>query len=286
MAINCAAIPENLLESELFGYEKGAFTGATGRKQGKIESADGGTLFLDEIGDMPMALQAKLLRFTEDRAIERLGGTRQIPVDVRILSATHQDLEALINEGRFRQDLYFRLGEVTLQLPPLRDRGGDAVLIANHLLRTHGKGDVLKLTAAAADAIEAWHWPGNVRELENRIKRACLLTESPALTPADLELFDVVGAADGLSSQGASATPLKVSQKHAQPLPLNLQMVRREAERDAILRALARTDGNISQASRLLGVTRPTLYNLFEKYDIRQKTDGSMASNGTPETDA
>ena len=286
VAINCAAIPENLLESELFGHEKGAFTGANSRKLGKIEAANGGTLFLDEIGDMPFSLQAKLLRFTEDRVIERLGSNTRIPVDVRIVAATHQDIGKQIDAGKFRQDLYFRLGEVTLHIPPLHARAGDALLIANALLKKYGNGEMLKLTESAADAIEAWHWPGNVRELENRIKRACLLADSRLLNATDLELIDVATRPHDLTSgtalpssaqspPGTGPVPLKATQKQ----PLNLQEVRRLAEQDAILRALARTEGNVSKAAKLLGITRPTLYNLFEKYEIQPRPPETASRN-------
>jgi two-component system NtrC family response regulator len=248
VAINCAAIPENLLESELFGHEKGAFTGASRRKEGRIQAADGGTLFLDEIGDMPLSLQAKLLRFAQDRRIERLGSNRQIAVDLRIISATHQNLARLIEAGRFREDLYFRLGEITLTLPPLRDRSGDSLLLAKYMIRKFAGDRTLRLSNEAANAIEHWHWPGNVREIENRIKRACVMTDTNTITPLDLELVEVEAEDDRL--------------------PLNLQSVRASAERDAILRALTRVNHNVSKAARLLGVSRPTLYNLFEKYAI------------------
>jgi len=248
VAINCAAIPESLLESELFGHEKGAFTGASSRKEGRIQAADGGTLFLDEIGDMPLSLQAKLLRFAQDRRIERLGSNRQIEVDLRIISATHQNLARLIEVGRFREDLYFRLGEITLTLPPLRDRSGDSLLLAKYMIRKFAGDRALRLSTEAINAIEHWHWPGNVREMENRIKRACVMTDTNSITPLDLELVEV--------------------EEENDRLPLNLQSVRASAERDAILRALTRVNHNVSKAARLLGVSRPTLYNLFEKYAI------------------
>ena len=255
VAINCAAIPENLLESELFGHEKGAFTGAQQTRPGRIESAAGGTLFLDEIGDMPPALQAKLLRFTENRCVERLGSNTSIAVDLRLLSATHQALPDRITAGTFRQDLFFRLGAVTLELPPLRERGGDALLIAKHLLRRFSPNRTLRLSADAVHAIEQWRWPGNVRELENRIRRACVMADGPLISPADMELVEVSADAD--------------------PLPFNLKTVRAQAEREAIRRALGRADSNVSEAARLLGVSRPTLYNLFQKYDIRVTEDTS-----------
>jgi two-component system NtrC family response regulator len=194
MAINCAAIPENLLESELFGHEKGAFTGAAGRKIGKIEAANGGTLMLDEIGDMPMALQAKILRFLQERTIERLGSTNEISVDVWVVSATHRDITAMIAEGGFREDLYFRIGEITLKLPPLRERQGDVPLLAREMLHRHAGDRRVQLSKEAVAAMEGWPWPGNIRELENRVKRACIMAESHFITPQDLELVNETDA--------------------------------------------------------------------------------------------
>jgi len=246
VAINCAAIPENLLESELFGHEKGAFTGASSRKIGRIESASGGTLFLDEIGDMPLALQAKILRFLQERCIERIGGNQTHAVDVRVLSATHSPLADMCQAGSFREDLYFRLAEITLELPPLRDRTGDAVLIARHLVQRFADGRPLALASSAVAAIEAWHWPGNIREMENRIKRACIMADHAQISAGDLEL-DVDDADDE---------------------PLNLKSVRASAERQAVLRALQRSDQNISEAARLLGISRPTLYNLMDRFEL------------------
>jgi two-component system NtrC family response regulator len=252
VAINCAAIPEQLLESELFGYEKGAFTGAVKQTIGKIETADGGTLFLDEIGDMPLALQAKLLRFLQDRKIERLGGRQEISVDVRIVCATNRDLQAMIAEQQFRQDLYFRIGEVTIDIPPLRDRRGGAAVLAHAMVRkfgaAHGRGK-RGFTEAAIAAIEAYSWPGNVRELENKVKRALIMGDGPLITPADLGLDET--AADGASL-------------------FNLREVRARAERQVINQVLAIVDYNISRAAELLGVTRPTLYDLMAKYDLRE----------------
>ncbi|MEZ5561085.1 MAG: PEP-CTERM-box response regulator transcription factor [Pseudomonadales bacterium] len=245
VAINCAAIPENLLESELFGHEKGAFTGAVGRKVGRIEAANGGTLFLDEIGDMPLALQAKILRFLQERIIERVGGTSGIPVDVRVVSATHRDVSEMIAAGAFREDLYFRVAEIALHLPPLRDRGNDAVLLAKAFVTRHASNRGLQLSKDCMAAIEAWTWPGNIRELENRVKRACIMADGRFITPRDLEL---------------DADPDEA--------PLNLKEVRSTAERSAIVRALNRCNGNVSQAARLLGVSRPTLYNLFSKHGL------------------
>ena len=247
VAINCAAIPENLLESELFGYERGAFTGAVKQTRGKIEMADGGTLFLDEIGDMPLALQAKLLRFLQERVIERVGGRELIQVDVRIIAATHRDLKAAIAEKTFREDLFYRISEVTVQIPPLRERGSDPVLIANYLLqqacKRHGKAS-LKLGPEAIQAIEQYPWPGNVRELENKVNAAAIMAEGKLVSAEDLSL-EVPAAAE------------------VEILPL--REVRQRAETAAVQRALAIAGGNISRAAELLGVTRPTLYDLMER---------------------
>jgi len=250
VAINCAAIPESLLESELFGYEKGAFTGASGRKSGRIEDADGGTLFLDEIGDMPLPLQAKILRFLQERSFERIGGNRPIEADVRVVSATHNNLEEMIAQGTFREDLFYRLTEISLTLPPLSERGQDAVLLATYFLRKNNSAGA-KLSGAAQNAISAYPWPGNIRELENKIKRAVILCDGNSIEPEDLELAPQAGRDD---------------------LPLDLKTVRAAAEREAIHRAMIRSDGNVSHAARLLGVSRPTLYNLFEKYQIQPDT--------------
>lgn len=249
-AINCAAIPENLLESELFGYEKGAFTGATQTKKGKIEMVDGGTLFLDEIGDMPMPLQAKLLRFLQERVIERVGGVREIPVDVRVVCATHQDLQNLISLGNFREDLYYRVSEITLNIPPLREREGDAVLIAQSLLNTFSNQlDRKNLTFSeeAISAIRAHNWPGNVREMINKVKRAAIMADGKRVTATDLELSEPCNTTDSV---------------------LNLRQVRETAEKHAIQHALQVAQYNMAQAARLLGVTRPTLYNLTDKYKL------------------
>jgi two-component system NtrC family response regulator len=244
--INCAAIPEALLESELFGYEKGAFTGAVKTTIGKIETADGGILFLDEIGDLPMPLQAKLLRFLQERVVERLGGRREIPVDVRVICATHQDIPALIREGRFREDLYYRINEATIQVPPLRERTGDAVVLARAFLTRFAgqqRSAVRDFTHAALEIVERYAWPGNVRELENRVKRAVIMADGGLITPVDLELVDVPVQAE----------------------PFELREVRELAELKAIRRALAYTDNNMTRAAELLGVTRPTLYNMMKK---------------------
>jgi len=257
VAINCAAIPESLLESELFGYEKGAFTGAHQRTPGKVEHAHGGTLFLDEIGDMPMPLQGKLLRFLQQRVVERIGGREEIPVDVRVVSATNQDLAQLVAEGGFREDLFYRLGEVAIRIPPLREREGDASLIARSLLdRFAGeqRRPVRGFNATALNAVESYQWPGNVRELENRVKRAVIMAEGPQITAADLEL-------------PSGGQP---------PLPFNLRGVREKAERQALTRALHHAGSNLTRASELLGVTRPTLYALLDKYEMRPERKGSQ----------
>ena len=247
MAINCAAIPEQLLESELFGYEKGAFTGATKQTIGRIETAEGGTLFLDEIGDMPVTLQAKLLRFLQDRKIERLGGRKEIAVDVRVVCATNQDLKSLIAQQRFREDLFYRISEVTLNLPPLRSRPGDAIVMAQAILRRSATAQAPRgFTDEALVAIQRYDWPGNVRELENRVKAAAIMANGPQISAEDL----------GLSGNtGRFAL-------------LNLKAARGQAERQAIAQALAVVQGNISQAAELLGITRPTLYDLMVKYEM------------------
>jgi two-component system NtrC family response regulator len=249
VAINCAAIPENLLESELFGYEKGAFTGAAKQTPGKFETAHRGTLFLDEIGDLPLALQAKLLRFLQERVIERVGGREGIPVDVRIVCATHQNLRDQIAAGRFREDLYFRLAEIVLEVPPLRQRPGDPSLLAHALVRRFAreqKRGTMTLAPDAIAAIEAHPWPGNVRELENSIKRAVIMAESSVIRVADIGL----GPA-------------------AQEEVLNLRQVRDEAEKQAVIRVLGRVNGNLSRAAELLGISRPTLYDLLERFGLR-----------------
>jgi two-component system, NtrC family, response regulator len=249
VAINCAAIPDALLESELFGYEKGAFTGATKQTPGKIEMAHKGTLFLDEIGDLPLALQPKLLRFLQERVIERLGGRQTIPVDVRIVCATHHDLNELIKRQLFREDLYYRLSEITVPIPPLRERVGDSVVIARVFLAKFAeefKRTARKFSEEALEAIQNYSWPGNVRELENKIKRAVIMAEGNKVTLNDLDL------------------PFC----RVEPLPFNLKKVRDSAEKSAIARAISYADGNVSRAAELLGVTRPTLYNLMEKLNI------------------
>jgi two-component system NtrC family response regulator len=253
MAINCAAIPENLLESELFGYEKGAFTGAAKQTPGKIETASGGTLFLDEIGDMPAPLQAKLLRFLQERVIERVGGRTEIPVDVRVLCATHKDLHELIRTNQFREDLYYRVGEVSITIPSLKERDGDALLLARVFLERISKQQGKKghrFSKDAMIAIETYAWPGNVRELENRVKRAVIMAEHKQITASDLEL--------GGNSADERAT-------------FNLREIRDQADRQAALRALNHVGGKVSQAAELLGISRPTMYDLLRKFDIKPK---------------
>jgi putative PEP-CTERM system response regulator len=248
VAINCAAIPETLLESELFGHEKGAFTGAVKTTEGKIELADGGTLFLDEIGDVPLPLQVKLLRFLQERVIERVGGRKPIAVDTRIVCATHQDVDAMVASGAFREDLYYRLAEIVVRIPSLAERTGDPVLLAKHFLHHYAKAmnrPVTGLSPDALSAIDAWGWPGNVRELENRMKRAVIMADGKSVTAMDLDLAE-----------------------RDAPDPINLKAVRESADRKAIRHALARAEGNISNTAKLLGISRPTLYDLLKNYDL------------------
>ena len=251
VAINCAAIPENLLESELFGYEKGAFTGAAKTTPGKIEAAHQGTLMLDEIGDLPHSLQAKLLRFLQERVIERIGGRQEIPVDVRIVCATHQNLKNLIQEGRFREDLYYRLAEIVVNLPPLRARQGDAALLAHAFVRRfandYNRGS-MTLREDALRAIESHSWPGNVRQLENCIKRAVIMAEGNQISLEDV----------GLNQEEGRTEPV-----------LDLRQAREEAEKRVIITALGRADGNVLRAAEILGVSRPTLYDLMHRYGLK-----------------
>ncbi|ABB75958.1 PEP-CTERM-box response regulator transcription factor [Nitrosospira multiformis] len=249
MAINCAAIPESLLESELFGYEKGAYTGAVKQTPGKIELAHEGTFFLDEVGDLPMPLQAKLLRFLQERVIERIGGRKEIPVDVRVVCATHQNLKKLIEDGRFREDLYYRLSEIVITIPPLRQRVGDAALLAHHFKNKfcmQEKRSSLNFSQEALAAIENHSWPGNVREMENCIKRAVIMAEGSVIGADDLGLY------------GTSAAE-----------PINLRQIRDRAECNALMKALARVDGNVVKAAELLGVSRPTIYDLMNRHGLK-----------------
>ena len=249
VAINCAAIPDNLLESELFGYEKGAFTGAVKQTIGKIEYADGGTLFLDEMGDLPISLQAKLLRFLQERVIERIGSHKPIPVNVRIVCATHQNLRAKIDKGEFRADLFYRISEIPIEIPPLRDREGDVILLAKYFFNEfndqHG-GKLKGFNQGALSAMETYEWPGNVRELQNRIKRAVIMSDGKYISEADLEL---------------DTAP-------AERMNFSLTDIREKVERQAVLRAMSHTNGKIAPAAELLGVSRPTLYDLIKKLNI------------------
>ncbi|MDE2181827.1 MAG: PEP-CTERM-box response regulator transcription factor [Alphaproteobacteria bacterium] len=249
VAINCASIPENLLESELFGHERGAFTGAIKQTLGKFEIADKGTLFLDEIGDMPVALQAKLLRFLQSKQFERIGGRTTLTVNVRVISATNQPLKQLVADGRFREDLYYRLNEIRIDLPPLRERQGDAVILAQHFRnlcnREHSR-NLRGFTKEAISALQSHGWPGNVRELENRVKRAVIMSDGPLLTEMDLEL-------------SASAKPRN----------LNLRDHMREVESALLREALVVADGNVSKAAKLMGISRPQVYNLLSTHKQR-----------------
>ena len=251
VAINCAAIPENLLESELFGHEKGAFTGAVKTTEGKIELANGGTLFLDEVGDIPLQLQVKLLRFLQERVIERIGSRKSIAVDTRIVCATHQDLEAMIADGRFREDLFYRLAEIVVKIPSLAERPGDATLLAKVFLAQFAREmnpAVKGFSADALAAIDSWPWPGNVRELENRVKRAVIMSDDKLVGAADLDLAEL-------------------DQEQCQAL--NLKTAREISDRKLIRHALARSEGNISSTAKLLGISRPTLYDLLKQYDMQ-----------------
>jgi len=251
VAINCGAIPETLLEAELFGYERGAFTGAVKSNVGKIELAQGGTLFLDEVGDIPLPLQVKLLRFLQERVIERIGGRQPIQVDTRILCATHRDLEAMIAAGTFRDDLYYRLAEIVVKIPSLSERPGDSVLLARHFVMRFARElnpAIQGLSPDASAAIDAYTWPGNVRELENRIKRAVIMADGKLVTAADLDF------------QASSAAESEMS--------INLRAAREVADRRAIRQAMSRAENNISGAAKLLGISRPTLYDLLKQYQL------------------
>jgi two-component system NtrC family response regulator len=259
-ALNCAAIPEPLLESELFGHERGAFTGAVSQVKGRVEAANGGTLFLDEVGDLPPSLQAKLLRFLQDQVVERVGGRTQIRVDVRVVSATNQPLEAQVEKGQFRGDLLYRLNGVTVRIPPLRERGGDALLLARWFLARHAREfdrRLRGLDGSAADAIASYSWPGNVRELENRVRRAVLMAETSQISAADLELM----------------------QPDKSDAVLDIRAARGRAEREAIGRALALANGGVAGAARLLGISRPTLYGLLDEHGLSARPDPDNVPN-------
>jgi two-component system, NtrC family, response regulator len=249
VVINCGAIPENLLESELFGHEKGAFTGAHVQRKGRIETAQGGTLFLDEIGELPLGLQVKLLRYLQEQTIDRIGGRTPITVDARVLAATNQDLKQAIAEGRYREDLYFRLGVITITLPPLRDREGDLVLLANAFLSRFAKENKKKITGFTQQALKAmsqYDWPGNIRELENRIKRAVVMAEGSKINPSDLEMTSGLGKYQGMG----------------------LKEARDALEKEMIQKSLHKNKGNMTQTAEDLGISRPTLYELMEKLKL------------------
>jgi two-component system NtrC family response regulator len=249
IVINCGAIPENLLESELFGHEKGSFTGAHVQRKGRIEMAEGGTLFLDEIGELPLSLQVKILRFLQERVVERVGGRELIEVDIRVIAATNRDLKEAMKEGTFREDLYFRLGVIFISLPSLREREGDVLLLAKAFLERYSDENRKKIkgfTDEAIGAVEQYQWPGNVRELENRIKRAVIMAEGSKITPADLDLAVPVSLHKGIG----------------------LKEARDALEKELILKALARSSGNLTKAAQELGISRPTMYDLMEKFGI------------------
>ncbi len=263
-AINCAAIPENLIESELFGYEKGAFTGAAKQTPGKIECANGGTLFLDEIGDMPMLLQTKLLRFLQQRTIQRVGSTKDIPVDIRVVCATNKDLKAMVAEGTFREDLFYRICEFEIRIPPLRARGEDKLLLADYFLnetiKAYGLTHLNGFSGSARAAILAHDWPGNVRELESKIKTAAVMSDNEMVTAEDMNLTELAGCIDPYDQHMGMA-----------PGTVTLRDARKLAEVSAIKSALD-VAANITEAARILKVSRPTLYDMMTKYELEQKT--------------
>jgi two-component system NtrC family response regulator len=249
VVINCSAIPENLLESELFGHEKGAFTGAHIQRRGRFEMAQKGTLFLDEIGEISLPLQAKLLRFLQEQKIERVGGREELQVDARVLAATNRDLKQAMGEGKFREDLFYRLGVVTISLPPLREREGDALLLSTSLLQKYAQENGKKITGFTPEAnraIKTYPWPGNIRELENRVKRAVIMAEGPKVALGDLEL----------------------QLSHEKYRRKSLKEAREALEKDMIQSALRRNTGNMTKAAEDLGISRPTLYELMEKLEI------------------
>jgi two-component system NtrC family response regulator len=253
IAINCASIPESLLESELFGFEKGAFTGAHKTTMGKIECAQGGTLFLDEIGDMPFALQAKLLRFLQEKVIERLGGRKEIALDVRVVCATNQNLESMVKNREFREDLFYRISEITLNIPPLRDREDDVIILARFFLQQYAaeyRRNIKSFSDDAINALKTYKWPGNIRELQNKIKSSVIMSTTAQVTAFDLGFYNI----------DIDVETYEVS--------LNLRAIREEAETLAIQKAYALTKENMSKSAELLGISRPTLYSLIEKYSI------------------
>jgi two-component system NtrC family response regulator len=252
VAINCAAIPESLLESELFGHEKGAFTGAHAQRKGRIEMAGDGTLFLDEIGDLPLALQVKLLRFLQEHTIERVGGRKEIIINTRVIAATNTDLDQAIRDGRFREDLYYRLGVVKMQIPPLRDREGDIELLAMSFLHKYSaehKKKVLGITQKGLHALKNHAWPGNVRELENRIRRAVIMVQGRKISDEDLELEPGTGPKSGM---------------------ITLREARERTDRELVLRVLKENKFNLAKSAVNLGISRPNLYDLMEKLGIKK----------------
>jgi two-component system, NtrC family, response regulator len=252
--INCGAIPENLLESELFGHQKGAFTGALAQVQGKLEYAHKGTLFLDEIGELPFHLQVKLLRFLQEKMIQRVGGRENIYVDARIIAATNIDIAKAIQEGKFREDLYYRIGVIMIKLPPLRDRGDDIILMSNLFLKRASNEFSKKIrgfSAASVELLKSYEWPGNVRELENRIQRAVLIAESSIIEPYDLGFTEKTAVRNEPCAEGET-----------------LREVRNKTEKNMIISAIEKHDGNIAKAANDLGVSRPTLYDLMKKHKI------------------
>jgi len=253
VAINCGAIPETLLESELFGHEKGAFTGAHVQRPGRIETASGGTLFLDEIGELPLSLQVKLLRFLQEQKIERVGGRREIDVDTRVIAATNVDLKKAMQEGKFREDLFYRVAVVSLKIPPLRERTGDIPLLAQAFLQrfaAEGGRPSLRYSPSALRALEQHSWPGNVREMENRVRRAVIMAESTAVKPADLELADTIGSTGRTLREGREAL-----------------------EREMLEEALRKHGNKVTSAALELGISRPTMYEMMDKFGISRKSD-------------
>lgn len=265
--INCGAIPENLLESELFGHEKGSFTGADSSKPGKFEIADGGTLFLDEIGELPSSLQVKLLRFLQDHVIERVGGQRQIQVDVRIIAATNRDLQEMIEAREFREDLYYRINTIRIFLPPLRERGEDILLLGKSFLHHYAhefSRNIRDFSRAALNAMFSHPWPGNVRELENRVKRAVIMASGTIIQPGDL---DLPGGADAAPGRAGDEAGLSTDADPAGE-PATLKAARDELERRMVLGALLRYSGNVSAAAQELDISRPSLHDLMNRHKI------------------